>query len=45
MQDFRNLKVWQKAHVLTPDVYRKTRGFQADAFERTLRGINQKHSG
>ena len=27
MQDFRNLKVWQKAHTLTLDVYRKTRQF------------------
>lgn len=24
MQDFRNLKVWQKAHALTLDVYRET---------------------
>ena len=30
MQDFRNLKVWQKAHSLTLDVYRNTRGFPAD---------------
>jgi four helix bundle protein len=27
MQDFRNLKVWQKAHALTLDVYRSTRQF------------------
>ena len=30
MQDFRNLKVWQKAHALTLDVYRITRNFPAD---------------
>jgi four helix bundle protein len=30
MQDFRNLKVWQKAHTLTLDVYRGTRRFPAD---------------
>ncbi len=30
MQDFRNLKVWQRAHALTLDVYRITRGFPAD---------------
>ena len=30
MQDFRNLKVWQKAHALTLDVYRTTRGFPSD---------------
>jgi four helix bundle protein len=30
MQDFRNLKVWQKAHVLTLDVYRNTREFPSD---------------
>jgi len=30
VQDFRNLKVWQKAHALTLDVYRSTRGFPAD---------------
>ena len=30
MQDFRNLKVWQKAHALTLDVYRKTRVFPSD---------------
>jgi four helix bundle protein len=27
MQDFRHLKVWQKAHVLTLDVYKSTRNF------------------
>jgi len=27
MQDFRNLQVWEKAHHLTLDVYRQTRGF------------------
>jgi four helix bundle protein len=27
MQDFRNLKVWHKAHALTLDVYRLTREF------------------
>jgi four helix bundle protein len=30
MQDFRNLKVWQKAHALTLAVYRHTRGFPSD---------------
>jgi four helix bundle protein len=30
MQDFRNLKVWQKAHALTLDVYRGTRGFPSE---------------
>ena len=30
MQDFRNLKVWQKAHALTLDVYRGTNGFPSD---------------
>ena len=27
MQNFRNLKVWQKAHTLTLDVYRATKSF------------------
>jgi four helix bundle protein len=27
MKDFRNLKVWEKAHSLTLDVYRATSGF------------------
>ena len=30
MQDFRNLKVWEKAHTLTLNVYRATRNFPAD---------------
>ena len=30
MQDFRNLKVWPKAHALTLDVYRSTRTFPID---------------
>lgn len=30
MQDFRNLKVWEKAHALTLDVYRSTRNFPPD---------------
>jgi four helix bundle protein len=30
MQDFRNLKVWSKAHGFTLDAYRVTRGFPAD---------------
>jgi four helix bundle protein len=30
MQDFRNLKVWQKAHALTLAVYRGTRSFPSD---------------
>ncbi len=27
MQDFRNLKVWERAHSLTLDVYRASQGF------------------
>lgn len=27
MQDFKDLKVWQKAHALTIEVYRATQGF------------------
>jgi four helix bundle protein len=30
MQDFRQLKVWEKAHALTLDVYRSTRQFPND---------------
>lgn len=30
MRDFRNLKVWQRAHALTLDVYRATREFPAE---------------
>ena len=30
MQDFRNLKVWEKAHVLTLDVYKSSKGFPRD---------------
>lgn len=30
MQDFRNLKVWEKAHALTLSVYRSTRGLPSD---------------
>ena len=30
MQDFRNLRVWEKAHALTLDVYRFTRCFPRD---------------
>jgi four helix bundle protein len=30
MQDLRNLKVWEKAHALTLDVYRPTRTFPSD---------------
>src|SRR4051794_33722106 len=30
VQDFRNLKVWQKAHALTLAVYRGTHGFPGD---------------
>jgi hypothetical protein len=32
MQDFRNLKVWQKAHELTLGVYRTTRMFPKKRF-------------
>ncbi|HYO26317.1 MAG TPA: four helix bundle protein [Lacipirellulaceae bacterium] len=30
MQDFRNLKVWEKAHALVLAVYRQTRSFPSD---------------
>jgi four helix bundle protein len=30
VQDFRNLKVWQKAHAMTLAVYRQTRSFPSD---------------
>lgn len=30
MQSFRNLKVWEKAHELTLDVYRSTKNFLRD---------------
>lgn len=30
MRPFQNLLVWQKAHALTLDIYRLTRGFPAD---------------
>jgi four helix bundle protein len=30
MQDFRNLKVWQKAHTLTLAIYRETRSFPSE---------------
>jgi four helix bundle protein len=30
MQDFRNLKVWQRAHALTLTVYRETQSFPSD---------------
>jgi four helix bundle protein len=30
MQDFRNLKVWEKAHALTLDVYKVTKAFPRD---------------
>ena len=30
MQDFRKLIVWQKAHAVTIDLYRRTRGFPPD---------------
>lgn len=30
MQDFRNLKVWEKGHQLTLSVYRETAGFPRD---------------
>jgi four helix bundle protein len=30
MQDFRNLKVWEKSHALTLNVYRETRCFPSD---------------
>jgi four helix bundle protein len=30
MQDFRTLKVWQRAHALTLDVYRSTREFPVE---------------
>ncbi len=30
MQDFRELRVWEKAHALTLEIYRATRSFPAD---------------
>ena len=30
MQDFRNLKVWERAHTLTLDVYKATKSFPRD---------------
>jgi four helix bundle protein len=30
MHSFRNLKVWEKAHVLTLDVYKSSQGFPRD---------------
>jgi four helix bundle protein len=30
MQDFRQLRVWQKGHQMTLDVYRATKGFPSD---------------
>ena len=30
MQSFRNLKVWEKAHVLTLDVYKSSKSFPRD---------------
>lgn len=30
MQDFRNLKVWEKAHALTLEVYEKTKDFPGE---------------
>jgi four helix bundle protein len=30
MQSFRNLKVWEKAHVLTLDVYKSSKNFPRD---------------
>lgn len=30
MQNFRDLKVWEKAHLLTLDVYQATRAFPSD---------------
>jgi four helix bundle protein len=30
MQGFRNLKVWEKAHILTLDVYKSSKGFPRD---------------
>jgi four helix bundle protein len=36
MQDFKGLKVWEEAHVLTVDVYRATAGFpRSEAFGLT----------
>ena len=37
MQSFRNLKVWEKAHVLTLDVYKSSKGFPRDEAERSMR--------
>ena len=32
MQDFRKLKVWEKAHTLTKELYRKSRAFPKEEF-------------
>ena len=37
MQDFRNLKVWEKAHALTLDVYRVSKSFPREE----MYGIDQ----
>ena len=41
MQSFRNLKVWEKAHVLTLDVYKSSKGFPRDE----LYGLTSQRCG
>ena len=37
MRDFKLLKVWQRAHQLTLDVYKATATFPRDELYRTVR--------
>ena len=37
MQDFRNLKVWEKAHALTLDVYKASKSFPREE----IYGLNE----
>jgi hypothetical protein len=47
MQSFKNLHVWEKAHKLTVDVYKKqhevsfTRDLWLDVSDATVRGIDR----
>jgi hypothetical protein len=46
MKDFRRLKVWEKVHLLTLDIYKVTAGFPRDEMygsyepDAEVRGIN-----
>ncbi|MBU4345437.1 MAG: four helix bundle protein [Proteobacteria bacterium] len=43
MRDFRELKVWEKAHRLTLQIYRITKNFPSDErFGLTVRELNQQ---